>query len=296
MGRGQEPGLEGETDDRTGKRRERARTRRRPHEVERDLTHFLGGRGVAAIGALLLSFVTGASTASAQTRVALPTAQNYDLGARSATAPATPLSLVEPIGTTAALPKVQAVLRATLNGEPLPSTTPFPTPAPAPRMGPIVVMHSGSGSLLSDNLAGSASAGSLAALVDSSMIEALDDEATCLATAVYFESKGEPLEGQLAVAQVVINRSRSGRFPPTLCGVVKQHAQFSFVRGGAFPRVNEGCTAWRRARAIARIAQANLVASLPTDVLWYHADYVTPRWRQALVEVEKIGAHIFYRA
>ena len=63
---------------------------------------------------------------------------------------------------------------------------------------------------------------------------ALDAEAECLATAVYFESMGEPLEGQLAVAQVVINRAKSGRYPPHWCGVVKQKAQFSFVRRAAF--------------------------------------------------------------
>ena len=125
---------------------------------------------------------------------------------------------------------------------------------------------------------------------------ALDAEATCLATAVYFESKGEPLEGQLAVAQVVINRARSGRYPTSLCGVVKQKAQFSFVRGGRFPRIDPGCQAWRKAQAIARIAGASMAQVLPTDVLWYHADYVAPGWGRRLARVEKIGAHIFYRA
>ncbi|MEQ7873279.1 cell wall hydrolase [Sphingomonas sp. ASV193] len=126
--------------------------------------------------------------------------------------------------------------------------------------------------------------------------DALDDQAQCLATAVYFESRGEPLQGQLAVANVVINRARSGRFPADWCGVVKQRAQFSFVRNGAFPWIDPACEAWRRARAIARIAQKNLAVELPADVLWYHANYVAPRWRNQLVKVEQIGAHIFYRA
>ena len=123
----------------------------------------------------------------------------------------------------------------------------------------------------------------------------LDSEAQCLATAVYFESMGEPLQGQLAVANVVINRARSGRYPTSWCGVVKQRAQFSFVRNGRFPRIDPECRAWRKAQAIARIAAANMMAALPTDVLWYHADYVAPKWRNNLVKVEKIGAHIFYR-
>ncbi|MCF2515522.1 cell wall hydrolase [Sphingomonas sp. G124] len=123
----------------------------------------------------------------------------------------------------------------------------------------------------------------------------LDEQGQCLATAVYFESMGEPLEGQLAVANVVINRAKSGRYPASWCGVVKQKAQFSFVRSGRFPRIDYGCDAWAKAQAIARIAALNLTSALPQDVLWYHADYVAPRWRNNLRRVEKIGAHIFYR-
>jgi spore germination cell wall hydrolase CwlJ-like protein len=124
----------------------------------------------------------------------------------------------------------------------------------------------------------------------------LDAEAKCVATAVYFESMGEPLEGQLAVARVVLNRAASGRYPTSWCGVVKQKAQFSFVRSGRFPRINTTSDAWAKAKAITRIAVDNAVDVLPTDVLWYHADYVAPRWRRNLQKVEKIGAHIFYRA
>ena len=124
----------------------------------------------------------------------------------------------------------------------------------------------------------------------------LDEQQSCLATAVYFESMGEPLEGQLAVARVVINRAASGRYPNSWCAVVKQKAQFSFVRAGQFPRIDLGGEAWRKAQAIARIAVANASATLPTDVLWYHADYVAPSWGRRLTRVEKIGAHIFYRS
>jgi cell wall hydrolase len=123
----------------------------------------------------------------------------------------------------------------------------------------------------------------------------LDEQGRCLATAVYFESMGEPLQGQLAVANVVINRARSGKYPASWCGVVKQKAQFSFVRAGRFPRIDQDCEAWARAQAIARIAALNIQTALPSDVLWYHADYVAPRWRNNLRRVEKIGAHIFYR-
>jgi N-acetylmuramoyl-L-alanine amidase len=124
----------------------------------------------------------------------------------------------------------------------------------------------------------------------------LDEQMTCLATAVYFEARGESLEGQLAVAHVVMNRAASGRYPPDWCSVVKQPWQFSFVRHGAFPRVDTDSEAWRKAQAIAELAAANIVPSVSQDVLWYHADYVAPSWGQRLNVVEKIGAHIFYRA
>ncbi|QDP20496.1 cell wall hydrolase [Sphingomonas xanthus] len=107
---------------------------------------------------------------------------------------------------------------------------------------------------------------------------------------------GEPLEGQLAVANVVINRARSAKYPNSWCGVVKQKAQFSFVRRGHFPRIDVGSEAWAKAQAIARIAALGLTSALPQDVLWYHADYVSPSWGRRLNRVEKIGAHIFYRA
>lgn len=124
----------------------------------------------------------------------------------------------------------------------------------------------------------------------------LDQQTNCLATAVYFEARGESLEGQLAVARVVMNRASSGRYPPDWCGVVKQPAQFSFVRHGEFPYVDMSSAAWQKAEAIAKLAAANIVPSLSPDVLWYHANYVTPAWRRALQEVQQIGAHIFYRA
>jgi spore germination cell wall hydrolase CwlJ-like protein len=137
----------------------------------------------------------------------------------------------------------------------------------------------------------------LYALVDKFATNApLDEQTNCLATAVYFEARGESLEGQLAVARVVINRAASGRYPPDWCSVVKQPYQFSFVRHGEFPDADTNCDAWRKAEAIAELAAANVVPSVASNVLWYHADYVNPSWGQRLNMVEKIGAHIFYGA
>jgi hypothetical protein len=137
----------------------------------------------------------------------------------------------------------------------------------------------------------------LYAIVDKFATNAqLDEQTNCLATAVYFEARGESVEGQLAVARVVMNRAASGRYPSDWCSVVKQPAQFSFVRHGEFPYVDTNSPAWERAEAVAELAVANVVPSISNDVLWYHADYVAPAWRRSLTEVQQIGAHIFYRA
>lgn len=120
-----------------------------------------------------------------------------------------------------------------------------------------------------------------------------DSEHECLAGAVYFESKGEPLLGQLAVARVILNRAASGRFPTSICGVVKQKSQFSFVRGGRIPFISKSSEAWRKAVAIAHIAKKDLAEGGVGKAMFFHARYVSPRWR--LTKVASIGNHIFYR-
>lgn len=117
----------------------------------------------------------------------------------------------------------------------------------------------------------------------------------CLAQAVYFESRGEPLAGQLAVARVIINRTESQRFPDSYCSVVKQRAQFSFVRNGAIPAVKGSTPAWRRAKAIARIADEGLWESKAEDALYFHASHVKPRWASKKMARATIDSHIFYR-
>ena len=140
------------------------------------------------------------------------------------------------------------------------------------------------------------SARSLSQLVaDFSASDTSGSEQECLAGAVYFESKGEPLEGQLAVAEVVINRTESGRFPTSICGVVKQRSQFSFVRGGRIPAAPKASAAWRKAVAIAHIAQNELASSAAgSKSMFFHANYVRPGWKR-LTRVGAVGNHIFYR-
>ena len=123
----------------------------------------------------------------------------------------------------------------------------------------------------------------------------LSGDLKCLAQAVYFEARGEPIEGQLAVAEVVINRARSGIYPANYCDVVTQPAQFSFVRRGQIPTADEGSAAWQRAAAIAEIAQQNLWQSKASDALYFHATYVRPSWAHQKTQLAQIDTHIFYR-
>lgn len=120
----------------------------------------------------------------------------------------------------------------------------------------------------------------------------LDSELNCLAVGVYYESKGEPLAGQLAVAEVILNRAASGRFPRSVCSVVKQPGQFSFVRGGQIktPPAN---AQWRKALAVAQVAQKDLWDSPVSGALYFHARYVNPGWKRP--RVASVGNHIFYR-
>ena len=126
-------------------------------------------------------------------------------------------------------------------------------------------------------------------------------EEKCLAEAIYFESRSEPEEGQAAVAQVVLNRARSGLYPTSICGVVYQNrhrrnaCQFSFACEGKALRVTEG-ESWRTASRIAReVLEGKTYVSDVGASTHYHANYVKPRWARALKKMDVIGHHIFYK-
>jgi N-acetylmuramoyl-L-alanine amidase len=118
-------------------------------------------------------------------------------------------------------------------------------------------------------------------------------ELECLAGAIYFESKSEPLKGQLAVGHVIANRAASGRFPSSYCGVVYQRSQFSFVRGHSMPPIARSGLQWKNAVAIARIVAAKLQPTPVAKALFFHARRVSPGWR--LTRVATLGNHVFYR-
>ena len=119
-------------------------------------------------------------------------------------------------------------------------------------------------------------------------------ELECLAVGVYFESKSEPLAGQLAVADVIANRANSnGRFPSSYCGVLFQRGQFRFVRGKSWPAVNRSSRQWQNAVAIAKIVDQDLKDSSVGNALFFHAKRVSPGWR--LKRIASVGNHVFYR-
>ncbi|APG63465.1 hypothetical protein LPB140_01655 [Sphingorhabdus lutea] len=121
----------------------------------------------------------------------------------------------------------------------------------------------------------------------------LSEEMHCLAGTIFFESKGESLAGQLAVAKVVLNRASSGRFPGSICGVVYQRSQFSFVRGGKMPKINTSKKSWKNAVAIAQIAMNDSWDSKVENALYFHATHVSPGWRKQ--RIGRIDNHVFYR-
>lgn len=120
-----------------------------------------------------------------------------------------------------------------------------------------------------------------------------DKEGDCLATSVYFEAKGEPLDGQLAVAQTIVNRTNSGHFPSSICGVVRQPGQFSFMRRSGMPKAPRASAAWQRAVAVARIAREGLWKQIAPEALFFHTRSVSPGWGKT--KVASLGNHIFFR-
>lgn len=118
-------------------------------------------------------------------------------------------------------------------------------------------------------------------------------EMRCLARAVYHEARGEPLEGQIAVAEVVIARSRDRRWKGDLCRTIRMPDQFFFVKGGRTSPI-EDPEAAQRMMDLARDVASGRLASRAKGALYYHADYAHPVWRHDLKLTARIKTHIFY--
>jgi hypothetical protein len=142
-------------------------------------------------------------------------------------------------------------------------------------------------------------------VIDPDMLRAMKpadggEQWECLAEAVYFEARGEPIPGQVAVAEVILNRVDSHRYPDTICGVVNQgtgriHAcQFSYTCDG-IPEVIDEVGPWNTAGKIARLLIDGHDRTLTADATHYHADYVDPYWAKVYPKTTQVGRHIFYR-
>ena len=122
----------------------------------------------------------------------------------------------------------------------------------------------------------------------------------CLTAAVYYEARSEPVDGQRAVAQVVLNRVRDRAFPHSVCGVVYQGVgrghgcQFSFACDGSTTRPRD-LDAWTRAERVAIAALNGGVMAAVGNATFYHAGYVLPWWAASLTRLGAVGNHIFYR-
>jgi len=126
-------------------------------------------------------------------------------------------------------------------------------------------------------------------------VKAEQAERTCLAQALYYEARGEGRRGQEAVAEVVLHRVRSGTHPHSICGVVYEPHQFSFVGDGSMLRKLEP-DAWKQANTLAdRIMRGEIVTVMTRRALYYHEISVQPKWASALVRTVQIGNHVFYK-
>lgn len=126
-------------------------------------------------------------------------------------------------------------------------------------------------------------------------MEALTQAVLCLAMNVYFEARSEDMLGQLAVAEVTLNRVESERYPDNICDVVWQRKQFSWTHDGKSD-VPRDKVAWERALYVARTAiEIEDMAVVGDGVTHYHAEYVTPYWTTSYTRVAKVGSHIFYK-
>ncbi len=121
-----------------------------------------------------------------------------------------------------------------------------------------------------------------------------DAQWQCLKTALYFESRGESLKGQFAVAEVILNRVDNPAYPKSVCAVVKQGCQFSFTCDGHSDVMRDGASADRAGR-IARVMLDGAPRALTQGATHFHTASVNPSWSRRFPRTAAIGAHLFYR-
>jgi spore germination cell wall hydrolase CwlJ-like protein len=121
-----------------------------------------------------------------------------------------------------------------------------------------------------------------------------DAQWQCLATAIYHESRGEPIAGQVAVAEVVLNRVDSRQYPNTVCGVTNQGCQFSYTCDGRSDAMSSAGPR-QRAEKLARLLLDGQPRTVTDGATHFHATFVSPSWSRTLTRTASIGHHRFYR-
>ena len=136
--------------------------------------------------------------------------------------------------------------------------------------------------------------------LDSLRMPKMNREMKCLSEALYFEARGEQIEGQIAVADVIINRKNSNRFPSTICGVVsegshKKHAcQFSYNCDGKLELIYDKKT-YSRIAKLSSLILNGAFSDVTNGATFFHASEVSPSWSKKFQKTRKIGRHIFYK-
>ena len=126
------------------------------------------------------------------------------------------------------------------------------------------------------------------------------DDMYCLAKNIYFESRNQPDIGKIAVAQVVMNRVNSERFPDSVCGVVQQggerrhRCQFSWYCDGKSDEPTD-MDSWDHSVYVSLLVYGGQIGDITDGAMWYHADYVKPSWSYNLTKTIRINDHIFYK-
>jgi hypothetical protein len=199
----------------------------------------------------------------------------------------------------AAAEDVATAINATLPAAPTPAPADTPVPALTKRVVVVRMMapipdsdeKGPTGSIVADSGSGEASGKART-----------QSEAHCLATAIYFEARGESLRGQRAVAEVILARTRVPGRPKTICGVVYEGStrasgcQFSFTCD-RIPDVVRTRKLWLRAQRVAAqvMRTRGRGKTVSRGATFYHADYVSPSWASRMVKVAQIGQHVFYK-
>ena len=138
------------------------------------------------------------------------------------------------------------------------------------------------------------------AWIDSQPAASGGDDWQCLSEALYFEARGETVKGQFAVAEVIMNRVKSARFPTTVCGVINQgtgkkyQCQFTYTCDGHAETIREP-KAFERVAKVAKLTLDGGMPELTSGATHYHTTAVSPAWSRTYRRTARIGMHLFYR-